>query len=271
MFSKILFGCFATFLFVLLQSIVPVSSQSQQSNPEVRPFTDLTFEIATTTERFLPFQPIPITLKQSNKTNQPVLGYKAINFNSPVYFYVQKIGGEKVQISQLTTLSPFTSFKNSEISPGTSIEAKNWLTLSLNKYFFEPGTYELYAELESADGTQFIVSNKINIEIKEPAGLDREAYNLIKNNPFNEYLFSDADFDKVQTTLEAIKTRFPNSGYAKSAFYLLGERYFDRKQYPKALANLIRLENDRDFIFASKVKNYLAQIRELESNEKNNY
>ena len=70
-------------------------------------------------------------------------------------------------------------------------------------------------------------------------------------------LFSGADFSKAQNTLETIATKFSNSGYAKSAFFLLGQADFHRKNYPQTLAYLLKLENDKDFIFAEKVKNYL--------------
>lgn len=155
------------------------------------------------------------------------------------------------------------SFKNIEIEPSESSEATEFVTLGLNKYFPEPGIYELQAVLYNADGTQSIESNTVTIEIQEPSGINRNAYNLIKNSSFQDYLFSGAEFKKVKNTLEAITTRFPNSAYAKNSFYLLGEVYFYDKQYPKALTNLLRLENDNGFIFAEKVKNYLTEIRRL--------
>jgi hypothetical protein len=71
----------------------------------------------------------------------------------------------------------------------------------------------------------------------------------------------------VKNTLGAITTRFPNSVYAKGSSFVLGEVYFGRKNYSQALLNLLRLENDRDFIFAEKVRNYLAEIRRLPINQ----
>jgi hypothetical protein len=269
MLPKIIFICFALFFIAMLQHSIPIISQAQQSNSQVRPFTDLTFEISVPTQTLLPLQPIPIVLKQSNRTNQAVLGYKSIGFGKiPVYLYVQKSGSdEKTLISQLTPLSSLTEYKNIEISPNASYTAKEWITLGLNMDFPEPGTYEIQAVLANADRTQFIESNKVSIEIQEPTGSDREAYNLIKNSPSKEYLFSGAQFNKVKNTLEAITTRFPNSVYAKGSSFVLGEVYFGRKNYSQALLNLLRLENDRDFIFAEKVRNYLAEIRRLPINQ----
>ncbi len=266
MIAKIIFSGFILFCIVFLQQSNPVVSQTQKSNSEVRPFTDLTFEIDVPRQTLLPLQPIPIVLKQSNKTGYPVLGYKTISLDKmPVYLYVQKVGSDKrTTISQFTPLRKNSGYKNSEIAPGLSYEGKDWITLGLNIDLPEPGIYELQAVLENADGTQSIESNKINIEIKDPTGIDQEVYNVIKNSPSKEYLFSGAEFDKVKTTLETLKVKFPNSGYAKSIFFVLGERYFLRKQYGQALSNLIKLENDKDFILTQKVKNYIDEIRELQ-------
>ena len=174
---------FVFLLLVVLQPLNSVMVHTQQNPEEVRPFTDLTLEI-TTPSQSLPLQPIPIVIKQSNRTNQPVLGYKSIGFGgSPLYLYVKRSGGERIHIRHLTLLKTFSSVKNVAIPPGTSSEAKEWLALALNRYFPETGTYQLQAELANEDGTQFIKSNTVNIEIKQPIGLDLQAYTLISNTP----------------------------------------------------------------------------------------
>ena len=108
---------FAFLLLIFLKSVVPVTSQvsqAQQSKPEVKSFTDLTLEISSSKESLLPLQPIPIVIKQSNKTNQPVLGYNSIGFGlSPLYLYVQKNGTtEKIQISMLSPIQGLSAYKN---------------------------------------------------------------------------------------------------------------------------------------------------------------
>jgi hypothetical protein len=262
MIEKNILMCFV-FLLVMMPQGNLVVSQTQQQNAEVRPFTDLTFEITVPTQTLLPLEPIPIIIKQSNRTNQPVLGYNSISFGrAPIYLYVQKIGGEKrTIISQFTPVKKFIDYKNIEILPGASYEAKEWITLGLNIDFPESGIYELKAVLANDKRTQVVNSNTLNIEIQEPTGTEREVYNLIRNSSSKEYLFSGVEFDKVKNILEKISTRHPNSIYAKSSFYVLGELYFQRRQYPLALTNLIKLENDSDFIFTEKVINYLAAIR----------
>lgn len=250
-----------------IQSIVPNKVQTQtteSANTTAQPFNSLTLEVAPLSQSFLPLQPISISIKLSNKTSQAALGYKRIGFNNaPTYVYVRKSGSpDKVMIRPLTPLRIFNGFVNVEVAPGETSEAKELITMGLSKYFPEPGSYELQVVMANEDLTQKVESNIVNVEIQSPTGADIGAYNLIKNSSFKDYLFSDAEFDEVKNTLETLNTRYPNSVYAKNSSFLLGKAYFLQKRYPQALANLLKLEDDRNFIFAEKVKDYLAQIRQ---------
>jgi len=266
MFPKALFiWCF--FLSVaFLRMDAPVASQIRESNSNARAFTDLTFEIAVAAETLVPLQPVPLVLKQSNRTNEPVLGYDSVTFSSPIYFYVKKAGTNNwKQLEQLTALLKLVGHRNSEVLPGSNYESRQWLTLDLATYFPIPGAYELRARLYNEDGSQFIESNVVSIAIREPAGPDRAAYNFIRNSTFQDYLFSGAEFSKVKNTLERLTTLYPNSPYARNASFVLGENYFYGRNYPQALVNLLRLENDNDFIHAEKVRRYLAEIRRAQA------
>ncbi|MFN2391856.1 MAG: tol-pal system YbgF family protein [Pyrinomonadaceae bacterium] len=251
-----------------MQGVVAVSAQTnpvEQSNEEVRPFTDLTLEIVVPERTVLSLQPIPIVIRQSNKTNQLAMGYKAIVFGfTPFRLFAKKIGSnEKVPIGRQSALLHYAVFFNVKLAPGESCETKGWITIGLHRYFPEPGTYEIQAGLTNNDGSQYIESNKVTVEIKMPTGADHNAYNLIKNNSFEDFLFSGHKFDKAKGILETLTVTHPNTPYAKSASFLLGESHFNQKQYQQALKNLIRLENDRDFIFADKVRDYIDEIQEL--------
>ena len=264
MLLRIIFKFFVFVFVVFIQWNNSVVSQTQKLNQNFRPFTDLTLELSSPAETLLPLKPIPVVIKQSNRTNQPILGYDSIGFGkSFIYLFVQKVGSdERTQIYPLTTLTGLMGIKNSEVLPGSSCEAKEWISLGVRRYFPEAGTYELQATLRNDNGTQVIESNRITIDIQEPTGRDREVYNLIRNSPRVDYLFTDAEFDKNENILETIATRFQNSNYAKSAFYVLGEEHYIRKQHQQALVYFLRLENDNGFIFAEKVRKYLASIRQ---------
>ncbi len=255
-------------LLVILQGVVAVSAQTkpiEQSNLEIRPFTDLTLEIALPEQTLLSLQPIPIVIKQSNKTNQPAMGYGKISFGlTPIRLYAKKNGSnEKVFLGNQSPISTLAFFTNVQIAPGKGSETKGLITIGLNKYFPEPGIYEIQAALRNDDGTQSIESNKVTIEIQKPTGLNLAAYNLIKNSSLQDFMFSGIKFNRAKDILETLNLIHPNTPYAKNSSFLLGETHFELRQYPQALTNLIRLENDSNFIFAEKVKNYLTEIRRL--------
>lgn len=253
---------------VFLQAQIP---QAQRANSEVRPFTDLTLEISTSKDQLFLLKPIPIIFKLSNKTNQPVFGYDYMRFGlTPIKLYVKKLGDiERIQIASLTPLHTYVIRNNNIVIPaGISHEAKAWLAFELNQYFSEPGIYQLQMVMLNFDETQSIESNTLAIEIKEPIGVDREVYNLIKKTVRSDSLFTGMDFNKTKDVLETIANRFPNNTYAKNSTFLLGEWNFYRKQYSEAMSYFLKLENDNDFIFANKVKKYIDEMRESEKAEK---
>lgn len=229
---RINYFVFRVFLLsVFLQGIVAVSAQTnpvEQSNEEVRPFTDLTLEIIAPEQTVLSLQPIPIIIKQSNKTNQPAMGYRGIVFGfTRIGFYAQKNGSnEKVSIGGQSALSPLVFVTNVKLAPGESCEMKGWITIGLQRYFPKPGIYELQARLTNDDGTQFIMSNKATVEIKTPAGASRNAYNLIKNSSLEDFLFSGHKFDKAKDVLETLATTHSNTPYARSSFSCSAKHIF---------------------------------------------
>lgn len=181
-----------------------------------------------------------------------------------MFIAVKKVGTKvKVPLDMLEPIHKLTRYTNVTIEPRESIEAKELITLGMVRYFPEPGSYEIQATITSSDGKQSVESKPVTINIQEPTGADRPAYNLIRNSSFQEFLFSGSEFGSVKDTLETITALYPNSVYAKHASFVLGENYFYGKNYPQALLNLVRLENDANFIHAEKVRRYLTEIRKV--------
>ena len=259
-------------LFVFLQAVTFVSAQDnagEQVSSGVQSFKSLTLEIVVPEKNFLSLEPIPIIIKQSNKTGQPALGYKGLQFGlTPIRLYATKVNSnKKTALGSQSGLAGMNYFVNAALAPGERYETNGLIKVGLDRYFPEPGVYELQAALANDEGTQLIESNKVSIEIKMPTGADRTAYNLIKNSSLEDYLFSGMQYEKGKATLETLTTVHRNSVYAKYGFFLLGETYFDKKQYSQALLNLINLEHDENFIFKDKVKKYLKKIRNPEEEE----
>lgn len=268
---KYLFTFFVLVFVILLHSGSKYVAQVQdmkQSSQELEPFASLNFEITSPSQTVLLLQPIPITFKLTNSRNRAALGYKRIGFGkSPMYVYVKKTGTDnRVLISALHPIHELTRYSNVPIESGESVDGKELITLGLAKYFGVAGSYEVQAVLTNHDGTELIESNIVVINVQEPTGANRSAYNLIRNSSFRDYLFSGLEFDDTKSILERLKTLYPNSPYTRNATFVLGENYFHDGRFVPALANLVRLENDNEFVHAEKVRKYLAEIRLTELN-----
>lgn len=252
------------FLSLVLMLAHPSVGQTDRSHSNSRPFTELTLEISAPMQGLLRLQPIPLVIRQVNRGDQPVLGYNSVTFHSAISLYVRKNNEPELEVTPLSPISGLFGRSLSEVPPGTSTVASEWITINLSKYFPNAGSYEVYARLYNPQGTEFVESNRITVQIQEPVGTDRLVYELIRNHRAKDYLFSGAEFKHAKSVLETITTRYPNSAYAKSAFFVLGEVQFYGRDYPAALLNLMRLEHDDTFIHAEKVRRYLAEMRAVQ-------
>lgn len=260
---------------LFLRCASEVLAQTKPAEPtdaEIRPFSDMTLEIVLPEQTVLALQPIPIVVRQINRTNQPIMGYGGILFGfTPIALYVKKDGSnERVPIGNQSAVSHYAIFGNAPVAPGKIAETQGLIMLGLKRYFPEPGVYEIQAELSNDDGTHRIQSNKVTFEIKMPTGANLAVYNLIKNSSLEDFMFSGIKFNQAEETLETITTMHPNTPYAKYSAFLQGESYFGRKQYSRALLKLMRLENDNNFIHKEKVKKYLKEIRRVLQMEQTN-
>lgn len=259
--TSILLILFALFLPNMSRNV----AQTQVNPPPPLEFSALTLEIILPSQSVSSLQPIPIIVKLTNTNGRPAVGYNVLGFGkSPLSIYIKKIGTNvRIPLKMLEPMHKLVQYTNVIMAPRESINAKELITLGLARYFPEPGSYEVQATLTNSTWQQSIESNVISIDVQEPIGVDRSAYNLIRASPFKESIFSGSEFGETRSTLETITLLYPNSVYARHASFVLGENYFYGRNYPQALINLVRLENDNDFVYVGKVRKYLAEIRRL--------
>lgn len=247
--------------FVNGQSTSAVNNRPE-ANVDVGPFSDLTLEISGPGRAILPLEPVPIRLRQNNRTGRPVVGYKNLSLDLPITLRVKRIGNsERVEIRDFSTIRKLIGVIDSTVPPGVTVETSEWLTLNLEEHFPSAGQYEVQAVLASSDRQTFIESNIEIFSIREPIGQEIAAFNLLKNSPFKNYIFNGYDFSRARPTLEQISATGRSNGYAKAAFFVLGQNDFHGRNYVRALAHLAELEDDPDFVFARKVREYLLHIR----------
>lgn len=265
--SHLRYILFAMLLATALLSISrPATTQQQDESKQVLDFTNLTLEIASTKQRFIPLEPIPIILTLSNRTSQKVLGHDALGFSySPVELFVTRDGSERRRIEQLSPYSKASEVTSKKIVPGTQIQAKELLTIDLDKIFPEPGTYQLEAVLHDADWKLQITSSPMTIQISAPEGIDAAAYGYLIQQKNRSRFFSGAgliEFPEEQEALEEFVAAYGNNTYSDYATFLSGRIHFAREDYQKALLRLRKVAAKPNFFLADKVKEYLDKIKQ---------
>lgn len=257
------------FIFICVGGTTNVAQFPSVNPPPPLPFSSLTLEIGAPSPNVLALEPVPITLKLTNNNSRDAVGYRALGFTkSPVQLIVRKPGSDSRQLlDMLDPVVKFVKYTHAVMPANESLDSKDLLTLGLTRYFPSFGDYEVQARLYSDNWVEFIESNVVKITVQEPTGVNRASYNLIRESSLEEYLFSGVEFPRAKDTLERLTFLNPSGPYARNARFILGQTYFHRKDYVKALFNLAPLENNRDFAYADKVQKYLAEIRRINTTQ----
>jgi outer membrane protein assembly factor BamD (BamD/ComL family) len=118
--------------------------------------------------------------------------------------------------------------------PGDSIKSNWYLTYTENRYTFpEQGKYQFYVTGE-------ISSNILEINVKEPTGVDEQAFKLFDKN--GKYIMTRNESDHKDSMLKDFKQLidlYPESKYVLYANTYLG-RVSNKKVRPKAIRRVRR-------------------------------
>ena len=226
-------------------------------------FNELTLEIKAPEESYLELQPVPLILTLSNKTDRVLNGHSALKFSAHYLRLSVRREGEKWREPQVTALYAMVFIHPRAMGPGDKFTTNEILAFRTEEIFPGPGTYELKARMGCTDGSQRIESRPITVRITQPEGKDLEAYNFLRKHTQPEYFFTGmfAVRDKsVRETLEKFVTMFRDTAYGEDASFTLGQVQFVKDELAAARFQFEGLANNPDFIFAERVKDYLAKI-----------
>jgi hypothetical protein len=239
-------------------------AQKRERSSKAAGFSKLSFEISTINKtEFVKLEPIPFTLRLTNKTSETVLGHSALKFSAGMVKLFVAHGDKPSVLRQLSPFPKEIFVKPIEMKPGDSYQARDLLTLNLDSIFAQPGEYEIYAVLLYPNSTEDIRSNTVKIRILEPQGVDREAYVFIHGHSRSSDFFSGrylAGDVNAQSALERFVMSYKETVYGDYATFLLGELYLAQEDQGKANELFSRLADKRDFVFADKVANYRSKL-----------
>jgi hypothetical protein len=170
------------------------------AQPSVRPFRELTFNVAPTKSTFVPLEPIPLRFVLENRTDSRIWSHGNLTFHTAhvKIAIVQPSGSVIADIGRLSVALARTITADKEVLPGSRHELLQVLAVGLERHFDEIGEYKIKATFQSSDGTQTISSGWATFEIVEPAGTNLAAYDLLKRRTDLSTFFFGYDDETFQ-------------------------------------------------------------------------
>lgn len=249
--------------------------QSSESNiVAAKSQTKLTLEVTTTQSKYLQGEPIPLNFKLSNQTTVPVTRNGLLGIGPDINLETHSETGTEVRWmgKDISLDTPGSSLE--VMQPGKNREEQDLIHESLvEKLFPLPGRYELRVEFIYCDCTngqqqiETIVSKPIIINIDEPHGANRRAYNYLKNvyDPINR----DGKANEKMVKLQYFVDNFSDSVYWKYLAYKLAINYFMFGENEKAEREFLKI-SEIDFYYSKKIdQNFQVISRKLGRDKRN--
>lgn len=219
--------------------------------------------VSTSKTDYLQIEPISLNFGLSNRTNQPI-SWRGVLFLGPNFnFLTRSADGEEFRFEG----GKYGLIKSSlrTMQPGEQIQQDILLDSALSELLFpSPGRYDLQVEFvynTEAEGRQQvkIASNSISINISEPTGINRQAYDYIKgplataNNGTNVRAIVEREQEFVN--------RYKNTVYAKYISISLARTYQTLGEDEKALRELCKISGE-NFYHSKEVQKKVYEIEE---------
>lgn len=134
-----------------------------------------------------------------------------------------------------------------KLEPGSSFEKVIPVTISSDKFYGEgkkeTGKFNIIAEYQN------LTSNELNINVTEPAGVDKEIYDQTYGNLF---ITDIPQYEKIQMLGELLK-KYPGTKYSPQLYKI----YFSESNYSKDYNNN---SDDINFFFENNFDTYGADL-----------
>ena len=240
-------------------------SSFAQTIPAQGSFSDLTLELIAPKHNFVQLEPIPLILTLHNKTPYSIVVQTTLDFAAGrVQLFTVEDNREPVRIQNISPIAKKIVIDPGPIRPGERRQTKELLTIALDKVFPYPGSYQIEAVLRDDREKKQIKSNLLTIRVREPIGLDIQAFDYLKHRTNPSYFFSGREAEKTESALLEFVSNFRDSSYGDYAALVLGDLYFARKNHQRLIEQLNGFRSD--FIYADRVLYYLVEANVALSN-----
>ncbi len=246
-------------IFILAIGIGTITGFAQNNS-------EMTFQISTAKTNYIQLEPINLKLNLSNQTNQSIK-WQAIFGGRDVDLLVQKEGSEERTIkgnqrSIVTVISPKVVFEQGRVVDSRIVIA------DVNQFehmFPSAGTYSIRAKfnfkrfVEDETFQQSVLSNQLTVNIIAPTGMDRTAYDYLKNTlePARKQGKSARNIRNLRADFVDL---FAGSVYTKRQILLLAYNYLYSVQDVKAMKEFCKLSSDEDSSYLPMVRVSISDI-----------
>lgn len=255
--------CIAALRASIFNSRAMLFQQTYSSDEVAAQNPTLNLELSSVQNSYLLLEPIPFNFNLSNKNTVPIKwnGLPALGHDLSLLTRAEN-GGE----FRCCARADFA-----DIIPDTEVmqPSENKRTSSLigdfvaERLFPRAGRYELQVEFKYLDFSfgyrleQKILSNPITIEIREPSGNDRRAYDYLKNT--YQPVRRGGNAEEKTRMQQYFVHNFRDTVYWKYITFELAEQYAFQNEHAKAEQEYFKLI-DLDFYYSKKVKSELARL-----------
>lgn len=246
--------------FIAASLTIVWSQQSQPLIDETQTQTSaLIFEVSTDQNHYLLREPISLNLRLSNQTDAPLKVGTSINL-SDTNFIVLNEAGETVRWEMRNHYLSSSIYGLIQLHKGQKRESDVLLDGKMaEKIFPRPGRYEVlleYVYYENVQEPTKVISNRIIITIREPQGINKQAYNFLTE--VYEPARQKSDIIPLKHLRQNFVNQFPNSVYAKYLIVELAKLYYGSEN-DKALRELCKIHNV-NFHHSKQVKSMLLEV-----------
>jgi hypothetical protein len=234
-------------LFILTIGILVMFGQNSNAQEARRDnFENMTFEVELSKESYVLLEPVYVNFKFSNKTGT------AQKADSPYFMQESKLlvtaNGKTSVFEHLSSGGAIPAVRFPTVfKPGTfSSSAEIFGPAFAGAFFPEPGVYRVQFVLRSSDGGRTIASNSIDVEITEPAGLDKEALEFMRTNKEFFGMSTWVTGRDSEALLETFVNKYSNTVYGELAINSLGHVYLGKGDLEKASIEFEKIKNSRN-------------------------
>jgi hypothetical protein len=240
-----------------------ISNRNKSSADLLNDSLKISFEVTLAKRDFLLLEPVILKCRFSNQTDDVLEIYEPNLVNQ---LGMKSVVNERVDVDR-RLFSHYINRPNRarKLEPGGFVEEVIILEPGAG-LFKSTGKYDVQFFISFGD--QKMWSNSVNVVVREPVGIDKEAYDFIAANLGSEYdLFSSSDSDVAVTKslLEMFISRYGTSGYHHYAVLRLSTLYSVSKQFEKAKNELLKFKNTQNKLMNTLVERRLADLADSPS------